>query len=480
MKLLIALYFFILATIQLGLLLGIYHYYHSKNLVKPSPYWLSSLIVSILGLAIFGGGIFFITDIARPDFNFTIANTFFYSAALLQLFFCRSLNQPISKQFKLFSLISVLVFAVVFELMRQYGNFEVRTVVMCVVAITFYALQLSQLQLKRKQSPSSQILYLQYATMAEVGFALGRLSMVISLPYVMRNLDQIPQLLILFTIGQLVMNTLAYIAIGGYWAEKVALANAKSQMETYEIKALLEERESLIANLLRVNKTAATGALAASIAHELNQPLGASNLNLQFLKKKLDNASLDPQEQHQVLDALMADNLRASNIIKSLRSIFSDGKMIAEQVDIKELIDSVLVITKPEILLKNIQVVLALHSKSLINIDRTEIVQLLLNLINNAVQALSQSHAVPKTISIESHDVVGGVEFCIADNGQGIDQDAQSHLFKLLACSEKKAGMGLGLWLCQHIVIRHGGQIRYQAAEGGGAQFIVFLPLKQL
>lgn len=480
MKLLIALYFIILATIQLGLLLGIYHYYHSKNLVKPSPYWLSSLLLNIFGLAIFGGGIFFLTDIARPDFNFTVANTFFYSAALLQLFFCRSLNIPITSKFKLLSLLSVLVFVVVFETMRQFGNFELRTTVMCLIAMIFYGLQLLQLQFKRKQSPSSQILYLQYATIAEVVFAVGRLSILISSPYVLQNVDQIPQLLILFTIGQLVMNTLAYIAIGGYWSEKVALANAKSQMETFEIKALLEERQRLIANLLRVNKTSATGALAASIAHELNQPLGASNLNIQFLKKKLDNASLDPKEQHLVLDALMADNQRASNIIKSLRSIFSDGKINAEQVDIKELIDSVLVITKPEIVLKKIQIVLSLHSKVLINIDRTEIVQLVLNLINNAIQALSESHKSPKIINIDSRDAAGGIEFSITDNGSGIDQDAQSHLFELLASSEKKAGMGLGLWLCQHIVTRHGGQIRYLAAEGGGAQFIIFLPLKQI
>ena len=98
MKLLIALYFYILATIQLGLLLGVYHYYRSQSAVRPSSYWMGSLVVSILALAIFGTGVLTIEDVSKPEFNFTIANTLFYVAAILQLLFCRSLNQPISKR----------------------------------------------------------------------------------------------------------------------------------------------------------------------------------------------------------------------------------------------------------------------------------------------------------------------------------------------------------------------------------------------
>ena len=75
MKLLLAIYFFILAVIQMGLFFGIYHYYRSQNLLRPSPYWMSSLLVSIFGLFIFGAGIVTIEDVARPEFNFTIANT---------------------------------------------------------------------------------------------------------------------------------------------------------------------------------------------------------------------------------------------------------------------------------------------------------------------------------------------------------------------------------------------------------------------
>jgi C4-dicarboxylate-specific signal transduction histidine kinase len=322
-------------------------------------------------------------------------------------------------------------------------------------------------------------MYLQYATTAELFFAIGRLSVVVASGLTIRQVEQIPQFLILLTIMQIVMNTLAYIAIGGYWSERIALASAQSQTENKEIKALLTERENLISSLLKANKTAATGALSASIAHELNQPLGASQLNIQFLQKKLSEGHLTAEQNQEILAALLADNQRATNIIQSLRSIFSDGKIGTEQIELDELIESIFKITKPEIQAKNIQVVLDLSSNSVINVNRGEIQQVLLNLINNAIQALSESTRSSRMLQIESRDVSGGVQLLISDNGGGVPNDAQMHLFELLSNSNKRSGMGLGLWLCQHIVSRHGGSIRYEDAPSGGAQFTVFLPSTQ-
>jgi signal transduction histidine kinase len=76
---------------------------------------------------------------------------------------------------------------------------------------------------------------------------------------------------------------------------------------------------------------------------------------------------------------------------------------------------------------------------------------------------------------IEVHGQSSGFEICVADNGVGVSVENQPHLFELLS-GNKKTGMGLGLWLCQHIVTRHGGRISYEDAIGGGAQFRIFLP----
>lgn len=479
MKLLISIYFFILAIIQMGLFFGIYHYYRSQNLLRPSLYWMSSLLVSVVGLFIFGASIITLQNIANPQFNFTIANTFFYIAAMLQGLFCQSLNQEITKRVKIVAVVSVFIFISVFESMRLYGTFESRTALMATLASIFYCWQIYELSKKRKSEPSKQLLYMQLTNFAEIFFAIGRFLILIASAFTIRDVSQIPQMLILFTIAQLVMSTLSYIAISGYWAEQITIANINSTQESISTKKLLEERELLIASLLKANKTASTGALSASIAHELNQPLGASGLNIQFLQKKLAEGALSPALQKEVLDSLLTDNQRAASIIRSLRSVFADEKLLSTKVNITELIDLVLTIARPEIAKQNIQVVLNLESNLYVTANQSELQQVLLNLVNNAIDALKSNDHLDKRITIQSERSSSGIQVSIADNGVGIDAHVQLHMFELLSTT-KSSGMGIGLWLCKHIVLRHGGSIRFESNSGKGTTFLVKLPFVAL
>lgn len=475
MKLLISIYFFILAIIQMGLFFAIYHYYRTQNLVKPSPYWMSSLLASIIGLLIFGVGIVTLTDINNPQFNFTVANALFYSASVLQVLFCKSLIQKISKNLKIGFGISLIAFFFVFEYLRQNANFEARTIFVVALVSILYGWQIFLLNQKKRQAPSRQLLYLQYASFAEMFFALGRIVILTTSGLPILQVDQIPQILILFTIAQLVMTTLSYVAIGGYWTEQIAMANLKSHTENHEIKLLLQERERLIGSLLKANKSASAGALSASIAHELNQPLGASSLNIQFLQKKLAEGQLNPELQKEIFATLLSDNQRAARIISSLRSIFSDGEVNTSQVNLGDLVQTVLNIAKPELTAKNIQVVLRLQPNLLASANASEIQQVVLNLINNGIEALVASDRIDKKLTIEGAYSDTGVQISIADNGEGLSEDSRSHLFELLS-STKGSGMGLGLWLCKHIITRHGGSIWFEANSGGGARFVFQLP----
>jgi signal transduction histidine kinase len=357
------------------------------------------------------------------------------------------------------------------------GTFEMRTIVMASLASVLYGWQIMSIRKRRSVEVSAQLQYLQYATIAELLFALSRIGMLIAQSYTIRDVEQIPQFLILATIFQLVMNTLSYIAIGGYWSERISISNIHSQLENTEVKELLLERETLINSLLKANKTVATGALSASIAHELNQPLGASQLNIQFLQKKLAAGDLNPQVQKEILDILLLDNQRAATIIRSLRSIFADEKLSAESIDFSELIDSVMSIARSELQSKSIQIVLNLEDKLMLRVNRSEIQQVFLNLINNAIQALNSQDIQEKIITISGRYVQEGVEISVADSGPGVSQDAKAHLFELLS-TDRGRGMGLGLWLCKHIVMRHGGRISYQACLEGGAQFTLVLPFR--
>lgn len=256
-----------------------------------------------------------------------------------------------------------------------------------------------------------------------------------------------------------------------YFAIHYDLINTEKE----QIKRLLTERESLIASLLKANKTAATGALSASIAHELNQPLGASNLNIQFLKMKLDKGVLNPELGKEVLEALEADNQRAATIVKSLRSIFTESESNSELVRLGDSISRVLDIARPELKTKHIQIQLRVEEDCVIRINPSEIEQVILNLVNNAAQALASSDTAERRITIEANKVGAQVLLAVSDNGSGVPDKFKSQLFELLNTT-KKTGMGLGLWLCKHIVTRYGGSIHYEDAIGGGAKFVVKLP----
>ena len=239
----------------------------------------------------------------------------------------------------------------------------------------------------------------------------------------------------------------------------------------------MDERELLIGSLLKANKTSVTGALSASIAHELNQPLAASSLNIQFLQKKLNDGDLSATTHAQVLDTLMADNQRASSIIRSLRGIFSDQKVGVERIVFVALMDSIVNILKSELTAQNIQLKFSIDPELRIQVNRDELQQVMLNLVGNAIQALSTINQSTKIISIRGRYISEGVEISVSDNGVGVPLASQEHLFDLLT-SNKSKGMGLGLWLCKHIITRHGGKIFYRNPENGGAQFVIQLPLK--
>jgi C4-dicarboxylate-specific signal transduction histidine kinase len=275
---------------------------------------------------------------------------------------------------------------------------------------------------------------------------------------------------------------LVYVALGSFYLEKqirkenqTANALKSTKEENEKITELLKEKERLIYGLMKANKTAATGALSASIAHELNQPLGASSLNIQFLKMKLEKGVLNPALGKEILDSLEADNHRAATIVKSLRSIFTEGESNTQEAQLDDLISKVLDIVKPELKSKNIQIQLRVDDSLVIKVNPAEIEQVILNLINNAVQALANAGTLQRRIAIEVIKVGQLVRLTVSDNGSGVPVEFKPHLFELLRTT-RQTGMGLGLWLCKHIVTRYSGSIHHEDAIGGGAKFVVELP----
>ena len=405
----------------------------------------------------------------------TLANTFFVASFIYFGLFCRSLNASIPKSVNIIVIAFLLCFVVLFEYLRQNGLFIERVGLISLIGASCFVWELRELR-RLKEIGSTQLRFLVYTIAVELVLTIARFTTLfidggVSTPNLYQE-DVSSASLRWVWLG---ISILSYVVVLGYWLEKLSIENIQVTRENEKITDLLKEKERLIYGLLKANKTVATGALSASIAHELNQPLGASNLNIQFLKMNLEKGAINSELSKEILDSLEKDNNRAAEIVKSLRSIFTEVDSNAKEVQLGGLIDGVLDIVKPELKSKNIQIQTQVDDGLLIRVNSSEIEQVILNLLNNAIQALGNSGTLQRRIVISANKGEQFIQLSISDNGAGVPDEFKSHLFELLSTT-KQSGMGLGLWLCKHIISRYEGSIHYEDAAEGGARFVVKLP----
>ena len=463
-------FFLVFALVLWGLVYGSRFILTLGKASQSEKFWLTALTLTAASFTLFA----LASTISLS--LLTLANTCFVANFIYFGLFCRSLNAPIPKNVNIIVLLGLLSFAALFEYLRQKGLFIQRVGLISLIGATCFIWELKELR-RLKGIGSTQLRFLVYTIAIELALTIGRfVALFIDGGFSTPNLYQEGVISSSMRWAWLGISILSYVAVLGYWIEKVSLEKAQAIEESTKVIALLKEKERLIYGLLKANKTAATGALSASIAHELNQPLGASNLNIQFLKMKLEKGVINPELGKEILDSLEADNHRAATIVKSLRSIFTESDSSAEKAQLGNLISKVLDIVTPELRSKNIQIQMRVDDQLAVKVNPAEIEQVILNLMNNAVQALANSGTLQRRIAIEAIKSGQLVRLSISDNGDSVPDEFKPHLFELLSTT-KQSGMGLGLWLCKHIVTRYGGSIYYEDAVGGGATFVCELPL---
>jgi signal transduction histidine kinase len=462
-------FFLVLALVLWGLLYGSRFILSSDKDAQSKKLWLTALTLTASSFTLFA----LASTISLS--LLTLANTAFVASFIYFGLFCRSLNASVPKNVNILVIAFLLCFAVLFEYLRQRGLFVERVGLISLIGVSCFIWELKELG-RLKEIGSTQLRFLVYTIAIELVLTFTRLvALFIDGGFSTPSLYQEGVMSASIRWAWLAVSILSYVAVLGYWLEKLSVENIQVARENEKITGLLKEKERLIYGLMKANKTAATGALSASIAHELNQPLGASNLNIQFLKMNLEKGVINPELGKEVLDSLEEDNKRAAAIVKSLRSIFTEVDSNAKEVQLDGLIDRVLDIVKPELKSKNIQIQLQVDDGLLVRVNSSEIEQVILNLLNNAIQALANAGTLQRRIAINATKDEHFIHLSVSDNGAGVPIEFKSQLFELLSTT-KQTGMGLGLWLCKHIVTRYGGSIRYEDAVGGGARFVVELP----
>jgi len=221
------------------------------------------------------------------------------------------------------------------------------------------------------------------------------------------------------------------------------------------------------------------GEMASSVAHELNQPVAAISLNTEFIQRKLNEGEADPSGLKEVITHIQQDNHRIARIVSTLRDIFKQEEIKASDIHLDELIEQIKPIIMPQVRDLKIDLKFDLNVIQSIPLNSNEISQVMINLLNNSIETLSNSNQSNKEIQIHTRVFGNFVELKISDNGPGIPDQLKASIFELMK-TNKKQGMGLGLWLCKHIIDRHQGRISYQQSALGGAEFLIQLPIEYI
>jgi len=242
-----------------------------------------------------------------------------------------------------------------------------------------------------------------------------------------------------------------------------------------DLTALLNEREEIIRQLTLSNKSAGMGALVASLAHELNQPLAATLLHAELMGSHLNEAELDKAMLQDISQFIVQDTQRAAEIIRKLRNLFRTSKGEFQRMDFKQLVVDVLAMTQSRMQNQNIEVSTRFATPFDLTGDATQLQQVVLNLVNNAVDALGSVSTRPRQLTVHGEASEGFLLLSVTDNGPGISLENQEHVFSLFKTS-KSDGMGVGLWLSRSIVESHGGHLSFTSEPGQGCRFSLKLP----
>jgi signal transduction histidine kinase len=237
--------------------------------------------------------------------------------------------------------------------------------------------------------------------------------------------------------------------------------------------AEMQQQREELAHLSRV---ATLSALSGSLAHELSQPLGSILNNAQAGQRFMSKEPLDVDEVRDIFAAIVAEDNRAGDIIRRLRTMLRRGEVAKEPVSVNECLEDLLRLIRSDLDERGIAVTsLTTGNLPPAMTDRVQLQQVMLNLIMNACDAMESNPPDDRNLILTTLSTEEEVRIGVLDCGVGLPHDIDT-LFQPFH-SSRKDGMGMGLSICHTLVTAHGGRIWAERREDRGAAFYVGLPL---
>jgi C4-dicarboxylate-specific signal transduction histidine kinase len=269
-----------------------------------------------------------------------------------------------------------------------------------------------------------------------------------------------------------------FVAVGVLATEfSMARRRAAEALRRSEAQAE-QERERLRqaqADLERINRVSIMGELAASLAHEIRQPIAAALTNARTCVRWLERPEPDLAEARAAASRAADDTTRAAEIITRLRSLFQKAPPRREVTDVNAVVGQMVTMLRGEAQRHavSIRIVLA-HDLPTVKVDGVQLRQVLLNLIANAVDAMKGS-APPRVLVVRTRRVEDGCQVSVVDTGPGLPPEQAERIFDAFFTT-KPDGTGLGLPISRSIVESHGGRLWTEPGDDRGAAFHFTLP----
>jgi signal transduction histidine kinase len=240
--------------------------------------------------------------------------------------------------------------------------------------------------------------------------------------------------------------------------------------------AEMEARQRM-SELAHVNRHVTAGELSASIAHELNQPLGAILNNTESASVILSSPSPDLDEIKTILDEIRRDDQRATEVIRRLRRLLGKSGIEAQNIDLNDMVREVFDFLAVQAAARDVTLNSGpVHGRLRVSGDRIQLQQVFLNLVVNGMESMVGATNGRREVTSSTSVDQASAKISIADSGPGIPSDKLKAIFEPFFTT-KGDGMGMGLSIARTIVEAHGGRIWAENHPAGGAVFYVSLPL---
>jgi signal transduction histidine kinase len=411
-----------------------------------------------------------------------LANTALVGVYLMQALQARSWSKTISRRLLWISLLSILIFIFIFvyllEAFPSSIHYRVRLVGVFLMAYIIW----SAIETRRVKDPqqSLQLRLLFWLSIAGIAVILSRLGFNMFAIYLNPNQELVTiyqedaaLVITRFLLG-IQMMAIA-LTSNNYYLEKLWLGGAIAEKQkrstdnkNIALLQVLAEKNQLLKKLAVTQKASDMGTMVSSLAHELNQPLGAIRLNAEVLLDLIKNAP-NSEESQEILEDILKDNIRAADIITRLKRLFQKGSEQFESINLGAIVNDAYLLVKSKCSANEIEVALDIPANALVYGDVGQLQMVVLNLFNNAIEELVSKQGerlIFASIQCEEEKII----FEITDNGSGISSEAANHIFELFHTS-KPSGMGVGLWLSRAIMETHNGAITLENNPTGGTCF---------